>query len=312
MFGAGGEHGGVRPTGRAFGGHGGGDLGLVGEQRVRLEGPRARGHDAFVLEVLDLHVGVVPVTLDQGMLAAQHLEHRRILRFVELVRILDAELRLLGLQVQRGIGDVDSAVVGLHATLVRLAVGKFLRLEHHRPGRRRLLEGLGVVQQHVRAPLVRHAIVLAVDVVPGGLLQPLIDAGVAWNSLDGHRLHGAAANQAQRCVTRSRDQVVRCIAGRRPGGVARRARLRTTARHERDHFVRSARGLDRDLATGLAFELRDPVVCLVGLAAFDVARPRDDVERSFERGRSHHVGGRRSFFFLRAGCERQRGAAQHD
>ena len=66
-----------------------------------------------------------------------------------------------------------------------------------------------------------------------------------------------------------------------PLTVSGRARLRTAARHERDHFVRGARGLDRDLATGLSFELRDPVVCFVRLAVFDVARPRDDVEGSF-------------------------------
>ena len=36
-------------------------------------------------------------------------------------------------QVQRRVGDVDRAVEGLHAALVRLAVGQRHLLEHHVP-----------------------------------------------------------------------------------------------------------------------------------------------------------------------------------
>src|SRR5690606_41756317 len=66
--------------------------------------------------------------------------------------------RFGGLQVEGGVGDVDGAVVGLYATLVRLAVGQLLGFEHRAPAVRRLGEGLGVVHQQVRAPLVRGAV----------------------------------------------------------------------------------------------------------------------------------------------------------
>jgi hypothetical protein len=138
----------------------------------------------LVLEVLHLHVGVVPIALDQRVLRAQHIEHRVVLQLVQLVRIHDAEVGLLGLEVQRRVGEVDRAVVCLHAALVGLAVRQLLRLEDHRPRSGRLLEDRGAVQQDVRPPLVRHAIVLAVDEVPRRFLQPRIERRVAGNTRD--------------------------------------------------------------------------------------------------------------------------------
>ncbi|MCY1430183.1 hypothetical protein D9M71_461240 [compost metagenome] len=170
MRGFGVQHGGVGPAGDAFFRERGGDWLAFGFQRVGLVRPGAGGGHAFVLEVTHLHGGVVPVAVDQLMLLAQQLDHRGVLLFVELIGIGDAQFRFGRLQVQRGVGDVDRAVVGLHAALVRLAVGQVLRVEDHGPAVRRLGEDLGAVHQHVRAPLVRGAVVLAVDGVPGGVL----------------------------------------------------------------------------------------------------------------------------------------------
>ena len=118
------------------------------------------------------------------------------------------ELRLVRHQVQRGVGDVDRAVEGLHPALVRLAVGQRHLLEHHPPARRRLLEDLGVVHQHVRAPLVGHAVVLAVDRVPGRVLEPRVDRAPARDQVDVDRLHPLAGDQPQlaspEAVTRSK------------------------------------------------------------------------------------------------------------
>jgi len=89
----------------------------------------------------------------------------------QFVRVLDAEFGLVVHQVERSVGDVDRAVEGLHPALVRLAVGQGRLLEHHVPAGRWLREDLGVVHQHVRVLLIGHAIVLAVDGMPGRVLQ---------------------------------------------------------------------------------------------------------------------------------------------
>ena len=216
-------------------------------------------------EVLHLHVGVVPVALYQRMLLAQEVERGAVLGISEFVRILDAEIRLLCHQVDRGVGDVDRPVVGLDATLVRLAVRKLLRLEHCGPRRGRGLEHLGVVHEDVRSPLVRCPVVLAVDEVPGCFLQALVDRAVARNQADIHRLHGIAADQAQRSVARRSHEVVAAL------------------RHQRHHLVRGAGRFHVDLAAARFLETRYPVVALVSFAALDVTGPRDDVELAFGR-----------------------------
>ena len=131
------HHGRVGPAGRAFRGNGRGDRLLLALQEVDLVGPGARGDDALVLEVVGLHGGVVPVALDQRVLLAQEVERRLVLVLVQLVGVLDAELGLLGHQIERGVGDVDGAVIGLDAALVGLAVGQRLLLEDDVPALRR-------------------------------------------------------------------------------------------------------------------------------------------------------------------------------
>ena len=61
----------------------------------------------------------------------------------------------------------------------------------------RLLEHLGVVHQHVRAPLVGHAVMLAVDRVPGRALQPLVDRAPGRDQGGVDLLHLLAGDQAQ-------------------------------------------------------------------------------------------------------------------
>ena len=65
----------------------------------------------------------MPIAMHERMLLAQHLDGRRVLGLIQFVRVLDAEFRPLRHEIQRGVGDVDWAVVGLDAPLVRLAVG---------------------------------------------------------------------------------------------------------------------------------------------------------------------------------------------
>ncbi len=103
-------------------------------QQVDLERPRARRDHALVLEVVDLDEGVVPVAADELALLAQQVEGGLVLVLVELVRALDAEFRLVRHQVERRIGDMDRAVIGLHAALVGLAVRQGRLLEDDVPG----------------------------------------------------------------------------------------------------------------------------------------------------------------------------------
>ena len=263
MLGLGVQHGGVGPAGDAFLGEHGGDGLAFGLQGVGLVRPGAGGDHAFVLEVAHLHGGVVPVAVDQVVLLAQQVEHGGVLLLVELVGVGDAQGGLGGLEVEGGVGDVDRAVIGLHAALVGLAVGQVLRFEHHGPAVRRLGEGLGVVHQQVGAPLVGGAVGLAGDGVPGRVLQARVDVLPVGDQVGVDGLHALAVDQAQRGVAGGGDQVVAALG------------------HEADHLVGGGGGLHVDLAAGVLLELADPVVVLVGLAAFDVAGPGDDVEAAF-------------------------------
>eukprot|EP01136_Pigoraptor_vietnamica_P024785 Opistho-1_new@78113 len=169
------QHRGIGPTRRALLRDGRGDGLAIGFQQVDLERPRPRGDDTFVLEIVDLDEGIVPVTAGQRALHAQQVERRLVLVLVQFVRRFDAQFRLVEHQVLRGIGDVDRSVIGLHAALVRLAVGQVHLFEHDVPAGRRLLEHLGVVHQHVGAPHIGHAVMLAVDGVPARILQAGVD-----------------------------------------------------------------------------------------------------------------------------------------
>ena len=253
------QHGRVCPAGRTFFREDRGDRQLFGLQQVDLERPGAGGDDAFVLEVVDLDHRVVPVAADERALDAQQVEGGLVLVFVEFVGVLDAEFRLVGHQVEGGVGDVDRAVIGLDAALVGLAVRQGHFLEDDVPALRRLvLEGFGVVHQHVRSPDIGRAVVDAVDRVPRRVLQPLVDGRPARDQVGVDRLDALAGDEAQRCVARGGDEVEAAFV------------------HQRDHFVGGGGRLDADLAAGLLLEAGDPVVGLVGLAALDIAGPGDD------------------------------------
>ena len=58
--------------------------------------------------------------------------HGVVLGLGEEVGVVDAQLGFVRLEVERGVGDVDRAVVGLHAALVGLAVGQIHGLEDRR------------------------------------------------------------------------------------------------------------------------------------------------------------------------------------
>jgi hypothetical protein len=204
--------------------------------------------------------------VDDLALLAQQVERRLVLGGVELVGVLDAELGLVAHQVERGVGDVDRPVERLDSALVRLAVRELLLLEHDAPGLRRLaLEGLLVVHQHVATPLVGHAVVLAVDRMPGHVLEPGVHRPPRGDQRGVHLLHRLARDQAQRGVARGGDEVEAALV------------------HEGHHLVRRARGLDVDLAAGALLEAGDPVVGLVRLAALDVAGPGHDIDRPLAR-----------------------------
>ena len=257
------HHRGVGPAGGAFLRHRAGDRLLLRLQQVDLEAPGRGGHHALVLEVVDLDHRVVPVAGHQLALLAQQVERSLVLILVQLVGVLDAQLRLGLHQVQGRIGDVDRAVEGLHPSLVRLAVRQGGLLEHDLPAGGRCLEDVRVVGEHVVAPLVGHAVVLAVHVVPGRLLQARVDVLEARDQTGVDFLHASAGDQAQAGIAGGGHQVEAALV------------------HQRDHLVRGVGGLDPHLAAGLLLEVGDPVVALVRLAALDVTRPGDDVDGAF-------------------------------
>ena len=202
----------------------------------------------------------MPVAADQRALRPKQIYHRRVLPRVQLIRILDPELRLVFHQIKGGVGDVDRTVIGLNPSLVALAVGKGLLLEHDRPALRRLFEDFGIVGKHVGSPLIGDAVVNAVDCVPRCILEPLVDAAPAWDQVGIDGLNLPARNQAQRRIARGRDKVESALS------------------HQRDHRVRRRRGLNIDLAARFLLESGDPVIIFVGLAALDIAGPGNDIE----------------------------------
>ncbi|MCY1296614.1 hypothetical protein D9M70_460120 [compost metagenome] len=103
----------------------------------------------------------------------------------------------------------------------------------------------------------------AVDREPRRVLHTLVDRLPARDQVGVNRLDALAGNEAQRRVARGGDEVEAAFV------------------HQCHHFVRGGGRLDRDLASGLLFEIRDPVVVLVGVAALDVAGPGDDGEFAF-------------------------------
>ena len=139
------QHGGIRPAGDALFRENGRNRLTFRLQTVGLIGPGAGGHDAFVFKIAHLYGGIVPVAMNQGVLIAQHLEYRLILRFGKLIGVTDTQLRLGGFDEQRGIGNINRPVIGLHAAQVGFTVRQVLFDEHHAPAVRRRREGFRVV-----------------------------------------------------------------------------------------------------------------------------------------------------------------------
>ena len=99
VLGIGVQHGGVGPAGCTFLGNHRGNRLLLALERIHHKAPGAGSGNAFALEVVHLHGGIVPVAVCQFLLGAQQFQHRGVLLFVELIRVFDAEFRLLGHQV---------------------------------------------------------------------------------------------------------------------------------------------------------------------------------------------------------------------
>ncbi|MOA06103.1 hypothetical protein D3C78_1257260 [compost metagenome] len=132
--------------------------------------------------------------------------------------------------------------------------------------------------------MVRGAVGLLVDHVPGCILEARVEVFPVRDQRGVDRLYTLADDQAQGGVARRRHQIV------------------TTLGHQTDHFIGSGRGLDVDLAAGFLLETGHPVVGLVALATFDVAGPGHNIQLAFARPDSfERLGG------LDTGTGQQRG-----
>ena len=262
------HHGGVSPPGHTFFGKNARNRCVVALQEVALERPRTGGGHAFVLEVVDLDKGIVPVAAHQLALTAQQIQRSGILILIQLIGRGNPKIGPMRHQIKRSISNMDRPVIGLHAALVAFAVRQGLLFKHHRPGCwRHVAKHLGVVHQDVRPPHVRRAIMRAVDKMPGGLFQTVIDGVPAWDKAGVDRLHALARNHAQTCVTRRSHQV------------------KTALVHQRDHLVGGVGRLHVDHAPRLIFEAGNPVEGLHRLAALNVARPCHNVQLTLARAK---------------------------
>ena len=88
---------------------------------------------------------------------------------------------------------------------------------------------------------------LAVDGVPGGILESGVDRVPTLDEVDVDLLDGAAGDQAVAGVARGGHEVV--LVG--PG-------------HQRNHLVRGAGGLDVHLTSAVGLELGHPVIGRIG------------------------------------------------
>ena len=136
---------------------------LLGLQREQLVLPR-RSHDAVaVRERLDLLGGIGPVLADVRLLLLEQVDSGLELLVVELVRIVDAEIRLVRLQVHRGVRDVDRIVVDADLPLYFDASPD----PGFRPRGRVGLDLIRVPHQEVRPSAVGDAVVDTVHGVVG-------------------------------------------------------------------------------------------------------------------------------------------------
>ena len=139
----------------------------------------------------------MPVAVDQRMLVAQHFQHGGILCFGELVRVFDTQLRLGRFDEQRRIGDINRAVIGLHASLIGFTVRQILFGKDDAPAVRRRREGFGVVHQQVWPPLVRRAVDFTADVKPFPFHNPLVEGFPVGDKIGVNRLDAFAHDQPQ-------------------------------------------------------------------------------------------------------------------
>ena len=103
----------------------------------------------------------------------------------------------------------------------------------------------------------------AIDRMPGGILEPIVDRLPARDQVDIDRLDLLAGDQAERRIARGGDQIEPALV------------------HQRHHLVGGCRRLDVDLAARLLLEVGHPIVVLIGLAALDVTGPGDDTDFAF-------------------------------
>ena len=164
------------------------------------------------------------------------------------------------LEVHRGVGDVDRRVVDAD-----LARRRGVGLEDDVPARGGSGEGIGVVEEEVRAAAVRDAVGDAVDAVVVLQLQAVEDVRVVRDEGRVDRRDEAGRDEALRRVTRGRHAVV------------------AAALHELHHVRRVGAVLGLDLAAGLRLERRDPVVVGVVVAALRIAGPDDEVDLALAR-----------------------------
>ena len=205
----------------------------------------------------------MPVAVNQRLLVTQHFQHRFVLGFGQLIGVIDPELWLGGFDKQRGVGDIDRAIIGLHSPLIGFAIRKILLHEDHAPAVRRRREYAGVVHQQVRSPLIRRAVDFAPDVKPCSLRNARVKSAPPGNQRCVNRLNAFTHDQTQRSIARGGHQIVAPLS------------------HQADHFVGGGGGFHIDLTAGLLFKLADPVVLLVGLTAFDIPRPGDNIQAPF-------------------------------
>ena len=263
-----GEHPRVRPAGGADRGDD-----LLDRHSLLLERGRVGRPDGAERHVAVRERGpavgvVVPVELDELPLILKQRDRRVELLLVQLVRILDPEVRLRMLQVERRVGDLDRVVRDRDLALV-------LRVVQRCPARRARLDLRLVVEQNVRAPLEGDAVVDAVDGVVRRRLEDRDEVLPARDQVDVHRPDVAAFDQPQARVARGGDEIPLAAAPTAAGA------------HERDHLVRRAGVLAMDLAAALLLEL-------LGEARIGIVRPLDQVEGTLALpDRRGQVGGRR-------------------
>ena len=187
----------VGPTGRPFGRDDASDGLTTSHKQVHLEGPRARGNHPFVGEIIDLDIGIMPVTANQLPLALQQFDRSIKLCLGQGIGVINAQVGLVGFEIECGVGNVNRSIKGLNPPFIRFPVGQGHLFEDHIPtSGSRIAKSFGVVHQHIRAPLVGDTIMFAIHCVPRGSLQALVNRAIVGDQVDVEFLDLAAEDQA--------------------------------------------------------------------------------------------------------------------